>query len=90
MSFEISSVGDFESFDYLCGGYFKEFLLPPMHPVPGSKSGLGDSRGNIYLCQQSRDQQDLCEAEIFKFYWGELFRAGTYCLQTGVGPFKNL
>ena len=47
MSFEISSVGDFESFDCLCRGYFKEFLLPPMHPVPGSKSALGDSRGNL-------------------------------------------
>ena len=69
MSFEISSVGDFESFDYLCRGYFKEFLLPPMHPVPGSKSALGDSRGNFYLCQQchqSRDQQDLCEAELME------------------------
>ena len=47
MSFEISSVGDFESFDYLCRGYFKEFLLPPMHPVPGSESALGDSRVNF-------------------------------------------
>ena len=50
MSFEISSVGDFESFDYLCRRYLKEFLLPPKHPVPGSKSALGESRGNFYLC----------------------------------------
>ena len=60
MSFEISSIGDFESFDYPCRGNFRELLLLPMHPVAGSKSALGDSRGSFYLCQQchqSRDQQ---------------------------------
>ena len=24
-----------------------------------------------------------------KFFWGEMFRAGTHCRQTGVSPFKN-
>ena len=68
-------------FNSYCKGYFKEFyafknfLFPPMHPVPGSKGGW-ETQGVIFTfktypshsrlkkCHQRRDQDNLCEVEL--------------------------